>query len=81
MPDFEIASEHIWLPFIIDKLEANDKTVIVGHSSGAIAAMRMLETHKLAGVILVCAYYSDLNDDLERASGYFNKPWQWENIK
>ena len=27
------------------------------------------------------AYVSDLGDDLEKQSGYFNRAWQWEKIK
>ena len=30
------------------------------------------------GIVLVSAYTSDLGDALEAASGYFNRPWQWE---
>ena len=25
--------------------------------------------------------YTDLGDDLEKQSGYFDNPWSWENIK
>ena len=32
------------------------------------------------GIILVSAYTSDLGDDLEKGSGYFNRPWQWSKI-
>ncbi|EMP32640.1 Putative hydrolase RBBP9 [Chelonia mydas] len=42
---------------------------------------RFAETHKVYAVILVSAYVSDLGDENERESGYFNRPWQWEKIK
>ncbi|XP_030050602.1 serine hydrolase RBBP9 isoform X2 [Microcaecilia unicolor] len=45
------------------------------------ARSRYAETHKVYAIILVSAYTSDLGDDNERASGYFNRPWQWEKIK
>ena len=43
MPDPYVARCSIWLPFIQNELKADENTVIVGHSSGAIAAMRLLE--------------------------------------
>lgn len=33
------------------------------------------------GLVLVCAYTSDLGDETERLSGYFTRPWQWDKIK
>jgi len=54
---------------------------LVGHSTGAIAAMRFAENNNLLGSILVGGYYTDLNNDDEKASGYFDQPWLWEKIK
>lgn len=34
------ARESIWLPFMETELHCDEKTIIIGHSSGAIAAMR-----------------------------------------
>ena len=45
--------------------------VLVGHSSGAQAALRYAERYPVHAVILVAATYSDLDDDHERASGYY----------
>nr|ACO10045.1 Retinoblastoma-binding protein 9 [Osmerus mordax] len=81
MPDPVTARESIWLPYMEDELQCDDETVIIGHSSGAAAAMRYAETHKVFGIILVGAYTSDLEDENERESGYFNRPWEWEKIK
>ena len=81
MPDPVGAKESIWLPFMKDELKVDVHTIIVGHSSGAAAAMRFAETNKVRGIILVSAYTSDLGDDLERKSGYFNRPWKWQKIK
>ncbi|KAF3824640.1 hypothetical protein GH733_009974 [Mirounga leonina] len=81
MPDPITAQESIWLPFMEMELHCDEKTVIIGHSSGAIAAMRYAETHQVYAIVLVSAYTSDLGDENERASGYFNRPWQWEKIK
>ncbi|XP_029594879.1 putative hydrolase RBBP9 [Salmo trutta] len=66
MPDPVTAREQIWLPFIQEKLKCDEETVIIGHSSGAAAAMRYAETHKVFGLILVGAYTSDLGDENER---------------
>jgi len=40
MPDPVRARELIWLPFMQDELACGEDTIIVGHSSGAEAAMR-----------------------------------------
>jgi len=63
----------------------------VGHSSGAACAMRLLERQHpesrsggggvLRGVVLVAAAHTDMGDEGERASGYFNRPWDWEAMK
>uniref|UniRef100_A0A8D0WUP8 RB binding protein 9, serine hydrolase n=1 Tax=Sus scrofa TaxID=9823 RepID=A0A8D0WUP8_PIG len=75
------ARESIWLPFMETELRCDEETIIIGHSSGAIAAMRYAETHRVYAIVLVSAYTSDLGDENERASGYFSRPWQWEKIK
>lgn len=81
MPDPNTARENIWLPFMESELLCDERTIIIGHSSGAAAAMRYAETHEVFAIILVSAYTSDLGDSNERKSGYFNRPWQWEKIK
>lgn len=80
MPDPVTARESVWLPFMEDELQCDKETVVIGHSSGAAAAMRYSETHKLYGVILVGAYTSDLGDKTEKESGYFSRPWEWEKM-
>eukprot|EP00873_Tetraselmis_striata_P018426 jgi/Tetstr1/438690/TSEL_027240.t1 len=82
MPDPVRASENKWIPFIVNTLaggaENLERCLVVGHSSGAAAAMRLAEEHKLYGMLLVAAYTSDLGDANEAASGYFSRPWQWD---
>merc|ERR1712216_1020825 len=41
--------------------------------------MRLAESRPLRGMVLVSAYTSDLGDSLERSSGYFSRPWQWQS--
>lgn len=79
-PDPMLARAEFWLPFI-ENLGADQNSILIGHSSGAIAAMRFAETHKILGSILVSAYYTDLGVDSEKQSGYFDHPWNWPAIK
>jgi len=80
-PDNDLARESFWIPFLLNELKADENTVLVGHSSGAIAAMRLAEIQPILGSALVGAYHSDLGMEKEILSGYFNRPWNWENIK
>ncbi|VEU39002.1 unnamed protein product [Pseudo-nitzschia multistriata] len=48
-----------------------ENIVLVGHSSGAQAALRYTEMYPAHACILVSATYSDLGDAHERASGYY----------
>src|SRR5579885_39511 len=79
-PDAQLARASFWLPFL-KELEAGENTILIGHSSGAVAAMRFAEQNTILGSILVGACYTDLGDDTERASGYYDHPWNWEKIK
>lgn len=81
MPDPVQAKESIWIPFMKEKLGVDENTLIIGHSSGACAAIRYAERYNVNGIILVSAYTSDLGDSLEKASGYFDRPWEWDKVK
>lgn len=119
MPDPLHAREGIWVPFITGTLGADADAVLIGHSSGAAAALRIAEKHRLRGLVLVAAYDSgagrqgspylalpallrahtrpaapdnrprpllhpgpaDLGDELEAASGYFSRPFDWGAMK
>lgn len=80
-PDAELARSSYWLPFLENELQADKNTMIIGHSSGAIAAMRYAETHLILGSALIAAYYTDLGIESEKLSGYFDRPWNWKDIK
>jgi predicted alpha/beta hydrolase family esterase len=75
-----LARTEYWLPFI-KRLGADENTILIGHSSGAVAAMRYAESNKILGSVLAGVYYSDLGDENEKKSGYFNNPWNWDAIK
>ena len=79
-PDAILAREEFWIPFL-EQLSADENTILIGHSSGAIAAMRYAETHKILGSVLVGTYDSDLGDENEKKSGYFNRPWNWDAMR
>jgi hypothetical protein len=79
-PDSDLARASYWIPFL-DELKADANTVIVGHSSGALAAMRYAEKHPLLGSALVGTYHTHLGFEKEKKSGYFDTPWDWEAIR
>lgn len=75
-PDPYAARRNIWIPFmrklVEDHCSADPSNVIlVGHSSGAQAAMRYAEMYPCQAAVLVSATYTDLGDAGERASGYY----------
>jgi len=83
-PDPFEARRSVWLPFLRDELRVGPDTILVGHSSGAEAAMRFAEESPVGGLVLVSACHTDLDDAGERASGYYppsGGPWNWEVIK
>lgn len=91
MPDPDQAKEKIWLPFVLNDLQVNQHlthTILIGHSSGAQAILRLLENDKyklhndgqLLGVILVSACHTDLGCANETISGYYNREWLWSRI-
>lgn len=80
-PDNDLARMDYWVPFILNDLGADENSILVGHSSGAIAAMRVAEQQPLLGSVLVGAYYTDLNMETEKLSGYFDTPWDWDKIR
>lgn len=80
-PDRILAREKYWLPFLRDELQADEHTILVGYSSGAIAAMRYAERHRVLGTALVSTYHTDLGLIEERLAGYFNRPWNWQAIR
>ena len=60
MPDPYVARRSKWLPFL--KPLCDETTVLVGHSSGAEAGLRLAEEVKLGGLVLVSACVTDLGD-------------------
>lgn len=79
-PDTPLCREKYWIPFL-KKLGADKNTILIGHSTGAIAAMRYAENNPILGSVLVGSYVTDLGMETEKLSGYFDQPWNWDAIK
>jgi len=80
MPDPDLARKKYWLPFIKDKLSTKN-SILIGHSSGAVAILRYLEKNKCELAILVGVCHTDLGSAHEKKSEYFDEPWKWNEIK
>ena len=76
-----IAHESIWIPFICDELKADEQSILIGHSSGAMAAMRYAERYPVYGTVLVSGYHTSLGMEDEKAGGWFDHPWNWAKIR
>jgi len=80
-PDNDLARMSSWIPFLLDELNVDEESILVGHSSGAIAAMRLAERQPILGSVLIGAYHTHLDMEKEKLSGYFDTPWDWQKIK
>lgn len=80
-PDSIMARSEYWLPFLKNHVKAGENDIIVGWSSGAVAAMRYAEDVKIKGSILISPSHTDLSDPLEKQSGYFDRSWRWDAIR
>ncbi|MFZ1258787.1 MAG: alpha/beta hydrolase [Candidatus Saccharimonas sp.] len=81
MPDNTEAKAAVWLPYMKRELAIDEQTIVIGHSSGAVAAMRYAEQNKIKGSILIGACYTDLGEESEKVSGYYDDEWNWRAIK
>ncbi|MGE5540768.1 MAG: alpha/beta hydrolase [Bacillota bacterium] len=81
LPDSIIGRSEYWLPFLEEHVGVGENDILVGWSTGAIAAMRYVEKHKIKGSVLIGTYHTDLGDEFEKQSGYFNEVWNWDAIK
>eukprot|EP00455_Lapot_gusevi_P038281 TRINITY_DN4289_c0_g1_i8.p1 TRINITY_DN4289_c0_g1~~TRINITY_DN4289_c0_g1_i8.p1 ORF type:complete len:153 (+),score=17.46 TRINITY_DN4289_c0_g1_i8:834-1292(+) len=87
MPEPDVCRERVWVPFIRQQLGVDDRTILVGHSSGANAVLRLLEEASVFGAVMVSAGRTQEEidhpipfvdpEDIE----YYSKPIDWEKIK
>ena len=80
-PDSILARREYWLPFLKDYLKADENTLLIGWSSGAVAAMRYAEQNKIFGSILIAPCATDLGLESEKISGWYDGPWRWDKIR
>ncbi len=80
-PDTPLCRAKYWLPFLKNVVKADEQTILIGHSTGAIAAIIYAQNNKILGSVLVAGYATDLGMASEKASGYFDQPWNWQAIK
>jgi predicted alpha/beta hydrolase family esterase len=81
MPDPYLARRKYWVAHIREKLGGEGDAIIIGHSSGGLAAMRYAEKYPVKGIVLVGVCHTDLDDPDEKKSGYFDDEWIWAKIK
>lgn len=81
MPDSIVARSKYWLPFLKDHVHVGPNDVLIGWSTGAVAALRYAEVLPVKGSILIAPSCTDLGDEAEKLSGYFEDAWQWPQIK
>lgn len=81
MPDPKLARRKFWIPFIEKELSRDENSILIGHSSGAVAILRYLENHKVVGTVIVGACHTDLGLEEGKLSGYFDDEWHWNEIK
>ena len=80
-PDSQIAHESVWISYLKNHIKVDPKTILIGHSSGAVAALRYAEKYNIYASVLVGVNYTDLGDETEKQSGYYNHPWNWDKIR
>ncbi len=78
MPDTPLCRRKYWMPYLKDVLFADANSVLIGHSTGALAAMRYVEENKILGSVLIGTMHTDLGIKSEQLSGYFDGPWNWQ---
>ncbi len=80
-PDPYLARRKFWIPFLETEMKAGPHSILIGHSSGAEAAMRYAENHTILGSVLVSPCYTDMGVQTETISGWYTGEWEWEKIK
>ena len=80
-PDPIKGRARFWLPFLQDEIRPDASSIIVGHSSGSLVALRYAESRPLLGSVHVAGHFTDRGFELERRSGFFDNPFDWAAIR
>lgn len=87
MPEPSKCREHVWKKFILESMVGNvvsSNVVLVGHSTGADAVLRLAEQVPFAGLVVCASGQLDkkLRPSLTRKEnveyGYYDRPWNWK---
>jgi predicted alpha/beta hydrolase family esterase len=84
LPNADHPKQDEWLAKIRETKEAFDgETILIGHSLGAVAILRLLESfgdhEKIKAAILVCGFTNDLG--IEEINDFFKSGFDWEKIR
>lgn len=68
------------LPYLLNNLDFDDETVLIGHSSGATLILSILENidTKIKKAILVAGFYRQLGDEI---APVLQDSYEWDKIK
>lgn len=81
LPDSAHPDMNKWLTEVAN-LEIGSDTILIGHSLGAVLALRMLERgHKAKAVYLVAPFLHDLGWDVLKDSLFFADTFDWSLVK
>ena len=81
MPLPNAAPSDVWQSFLLETLNVDSSCILVGHSSGACAVLRLAEKNTYKAVIAVSITDNDLGDRGERESGWYDSPWLWSKMR
>jgi len=74
------AFRQVWMP-TLESLDLLSYDVIIGHSSGVQAVLRLAERKPLRHVLLVSATDQHNHTRSEMATGWFDTPWAYDDIR
>lgn len=74
------AKAELWMK-TLEQLPIESYDLIMGHSSGVQAAMRLAEKRKIKALLIIGGHFSDLEYPEELSYGWFDKKWDWKTIQ
>ena len=78
LPDANYPDQDKWLKKALE-FDFDKETVVIGHSSGSILILHLLQKIKVKAAYLVSGFYDDLG--LEDIKGLFKTPFDYDIIK